>query len=138
MRTVWFVCLILYIPVNNFSVMSGQVLFGWTSTKQRIKCLAQGHKAVPLAAVKARTRNPSIRSLALYLWALYLTVWNVSPDRDPNCLTVFQKELFKKSILKKVRRWQQKHKKIPSKSEDNNRLYSSLNKLSQVTVPEGR
>ena len=25
--------LILYLPVNNFSVMSGQVFLGWTSTK---------------------------------------------------------------------------------------------------------
>ena len=31
-------------PNNNFSVMSGQfsVFLGWTSTKQRIKCLVQG------------------------------------------------------------------------------------------------
>ena len=26
--------LILYIPVNNFSVMLGQVFLGWASTKQ--------------------------------------------------------------------------------------------------------
>ena len=40
--------LILYVPVNNLnSVMSGWVFLGLTSTKQRIKCLAQGHKAVP-------------------------------------------------------------------------------------------
>ena len=34
-----FVCLIdliLYVPVNNFSVMSGQVFLGLTSTKQGI------------------------------------------------------------------------------------------------------
>ena len=32
----FFVCLILilYVPVNNFSVMSGRVFLGWTSTKQ--------------------------------------------------------------------------------------------------------
>ena len=40
--------LILYVPVNNLnSVMSEQVFLGLTSTKQRIKCLAQGHNAVP-------------------------------------------------------------------------------------------
>ena len=33
-------------PVNNFSVMSGLVFLGWTSTKQRIKCRAQGHNTV--------------------------------------------------------------------------------------------
>ena len=37
---------ILYIPVNHFSVMSGLVFLGLTSTKQRIKCLAQGYNAV--------------------------------------------------------------------------------------------
>ena len=39
--------LILYIPVNIISVMSGQVFMGRTSTKQRIKCLAQGHAVPP-------------------------------------------------------------------------------------------
>ena len=29
-----FVCSILYIPVNNFSVMLGRVFLGWTNTKQ--------------------------------------------------------------------------------------------------------
>ena len=43
------VCLfvwILYVQVNNFSVMLGQVFMAWSSTMQRIKCLAQGHNAV--------------------------------------------------------------------------------------------
>ena len=38
----WFIILfdlILYVPVNNFSVMSGQVFLGWTSTKQGLMCL---------------------------------------------------------------------------------------------------
>ena len=39
--------LIPYVPVNNFSVMSEQVFLGWTSTKQGLMCLAQGHIAVP-------------------------------------------------------------------------------------------
>ena len=38
--------LILYIPVNNFSAMSGWVFLGRTNTKQRIKCLTQGHNTV--------------------------------------------------------------------------------------------
>ena len=33
--------LILYIPINNFSVMLGLVFLGWTSTKQRTKCLSE-------------------------------------------------------------------------------------------------
>ena len=38
--------LILYMLVNNFSVMSGSVFLGWTSTKQGLVCLAQGHNAL--------------------------------------------------------------------------------------------
>ena len=34
-----------------FEFMSGQIFLGRNSTKQRIKCLAQGHKAVPPVAV---------------------------------------------------------------------------------------
>ena len=34
---------ILYIPANIFSVMLGQVFLGWTSTKQGLISLAQGH-----------------------------------------------------------------------------------------------
>ena len=37
--------LILYIPINNFSIMLGQVFLGRTSTKQGLMCLAQGHNA---------------------------------------------------------------------------------------------
>ena len=51
-RTRFIICLfvlMLYVPVNNFSVMLGPfpVFLGWTSTKQRIKCLAQWHNTVP-------------------------------------------------------------------------------------------
>ena len=42
----FFFYLILYIPVNNLSVMSGGAFLGWTSTKQGLKCLAQGNNAV--------------------------------------------------------------------------------------------
>ena len=34
--------LILYVSVNNFSVMLGWVFLGWASTEPRIKCHAQG------------------------------------------------------------------------------------------------
>ena len=47
-RVIWLnFGLILYSPVNNFSIMPGRVFLGLTSTKQRIKCLAQGHNTVP-------------------------------------------------------------------------------------------
>ena len=41
---------ILYVPVNNSSVMSGRVFLGGTSTKQRLLCLAQGHNTVTLSS----------------------------------------------------------------------------------------
>ena len=45
--------------------MSGRVVLGRTSTKQWIKCLAQGHSS-DSASGEARTSNPSIPSLTLY------------------------------------------------------------------------
>ena len=47
--------LILYFPVNNFSVMLKQLFLGWASTKHRIKCLAQEHNAVPPVRLKPLT-----------------------------------------------------------------------------------
>ena len=58
--------LILYIPVNIFSVMLGRVILGWTSTKQLIKCLAQGHNTAILPGSEALSSNPSNPSLTLY------------------------------------------------------------------------
>ena len=58
---------ILYVPVNSFSVMPGWIFLGWTSTKQGIKCLAQGHSlvtpvklesAIPGSRVKLSTIEP--------------------------------------------------------------------------------
>ena len=53
--------LILYHRVNSFSVMSGQVFLGWTSTKQRIKCLAQWHNAVPLVRLELPTPQSQVK-----------------------------------------------------------------------------
>ena len=49
---------ILFVPVNNFSVMSKRVFLGLTSTKQGLMCLAQD-------AGEARTRNTSVSSQTL-------------------------------------------------------------------------
>ena len=38
--------LILYVQENIFSVMSGRVVLGLTSTKQGLMCLAKGHNTV--------------------------------------------------------------------------------------------
>ena len=49
--------LMLYIQVNNFSVMLGHfpVFLGYTNTKQRIKYLAQGHNTVPPVSLEPAT-----------------------------------------------------------------------------------
>ena len=47
-----FFYLSLNVPVNNFSVMLGRVFVGWSSTKQGLMCLAQGHNAVMLVRLK--------------------------------------------------------------------------------------
>ena len=60
--------LILYIPFNNFSVMSGLAFQVWTSTKQGLMCLAQGQDKCSDAG-EIRTHNPSISRQALYHWA---------------------------------------------------------------------
>ena len=51
-----FVCLILYVPVNIFSVMSGRVFMCITSAKQGLMCLAQGHNAVRLKPAAPRSQ----------------------------------------------------------------------------------
>ena len=61
-----FVCflfdLILSVPVNNFSVMSGRVFLGLTSTKQGLMCLAQVHNTVALVRFEPATRRPQVNS----------------------------------------------------------------------------
>ena len=39
--------LILYVPVNNFLVITGRVFLVWTSSKQGLLCPALGHNPVP-------------------------------------------------------------------------------------------
>ena len=74
--------LILDVPVNNFSVMLGQVFLEWTSTKQGLMCLAQGHNAV----TPVRLEPTALRS------------WVKRPTTEPLCsqysFTVTIKTLF--------------------------------------------
>ena len=55
--------LILYVPVNNFSVMSGQVFLGFNSTEQGLMSLEQPE--TPRSLVKHSTTEPlhSLNSL---------------------------------------------------------------------------
>ena len=50
--------LILYFPVNIYSLMSRQFFLGYTSTRHKIKCLAQ--KTRCSATGEDQTPNPSI------------------------------------------------------------------------------
>ena len=73
--------LILYIPVNNFSVMMGRVFLGWTSTIKarvnvsysRTQCSDAG-EAQCSDASEAPTRNPSVSRQALYQGATGLPI----------------------------------------------------------------
>ena len=47
--------LILYIPVNNFSVLWGRVSLGWSRTKQGLQYIAQGHIAVMPVRIELAT-----------------------------------------------------------------------------------
>ena len=58
-QTYLFLELILYVPVNYFSVILGGFL-GWTRTKQRIKCVAQGLNTVPPGSSDIKIRSHSI------------------------------------------------------------------------------
>ena len=53
--------LMLYIPVNNFSVILGRLFLGLTSTKQGLKCLAQGHNEVTLMRLELTTLGSQVK-----------------------------------------------------------------------------
>ena len=59
--------LMLYILVNNFSVMSGHfpVFMGLTSIKLRIKSIAQGHNTLPPVSLEPVTLDPKSNTLPL-------------------------------------------------------------------------
>ena len=53
----WLISKVLYVPVNNFSSWR-DVFMGSSSTKQRMKCLAQGRNTVPPLSLKLATLQP--------------------------------------------------------------------------------
>ena len=65
--------MILYVPVNNFLVMSERVgLPGLNSTKQGLMCLTQGHNALTPVRLKpttpqSRIKHSSIEPLIIYM-----------------------------------------------------------------------
>ena len=60
-RICLFVCVDSLRPSQQFSVMSGRVFLGRTSTKQRIKCLAQGHITVPPVRLEPATPRSRVK-----------------------------------------------------------------------------
>ena len=85
-------------PINNLSVMYGQVVLGWTSTKLGLMCLAQGHNAMtrvrlqpmaPRSWVKHSTTEPLrsrtrrlIRRSKLWLAGKGLTLYLLVSSTD--------------------------------------------------------
>ena len=59
-------------PINNISVLKGQVSLGWTSTKLGLMFLLKDKTQWRSDAGEARTRGPSVASQALYHWATAL------------------------------------------------------------------
>ena len=83
--------LMLYIPVNNFPVMS----WHFPEFLLEKESLAQGHKTVSLVSIELGTfqsqvyntlplQEPQTALLALSLLKSYLLI-NFNPDQDPNC-----------------------------------------------------
>ena len=63
-----FLCVNALCPSQQFLDMSVQfpVFLGWTSTKQQLKCLAQGQNTVTTVSLQTPTSNSSIPSFTLY------------------------------------------------------------------------
>ena len=75
-----FICLIWF---NTFSVMSGWVFFGWTTTNQGLMWLAQKHNVS-----EALTRKPSVSRHAHYHWAIGLPAISDENVQMHTCLNI--------------------------------------------------
>ena len=70
--------------------MSGWVYLGLTSTKQRIKCLAQGHNAVAQDRVEPQPLDlesgtlPLAHSAPLLHWLPMSHLWDAIPEKHFN------------------------------------------------------
>ena len=51
-------------PINNLSVIKGQVFWGWTSTKLGLMCFDPGHKAVTPVRLKPTAPRSRVRKLS--------------------------------------------------------------------------
>ena len=79
----WWDCLfdlILYVPVNKISVMSGRVFLVWTSIKQGLMCHAQGHNAVAQVRLEPATPQSQDKHSTTVLPLLRLCKCAGSPE----------------------------------------------------------
>ena len=60
-QTTFDVCLFLYVPVHNFSVILVRIFLSSTNTKQGSMCLAQGHKAVTPVRLETATPQSQVK-----------------------------------------------------------------------------
>ena len=61
-------------PINNLSVMQGQVILGWTSTKLGLMYRSRTQHS---DTIEALTSSPSVSSQALYHWAIAILKYMV-------------------------------------------------------------
>ena len=85
--------LILYLPVNNFSVMLGRVFLGWTSTKQGLMCFVQVHNAVTLVrldptALRSRVKCSTTEPLRSLWVEQVLSIVQGSASSEPQTSTL--------------------------------------------------
>ena len=77
--------LMLYVPINRFSVVLRYFL---SSTKQRIKCLAQGHNTVPPVSLELEAFLSKVLTLPmnhcapLFIYLLILARSNSDQARE--------------------------------------------------------
>ena len=90
--------MILYVPVNNLLVMSGLVFKGWTSTKQGLMCLAQGHNTVaPVRLEPAALQSRVKQSCPLSLFHMEILTRQIRRIYIPRRRVIWEKHVNHKT-----------------------------------------
>ena len=100
--------LILNVKITNFSVMSGQfpVFLGWTSTKQRIKCLVHGINTMHSSSLEPVTFDQVTYTLPEPLCSFTACLlWSMSIEQHlyQKCMGDLQKKLYFKVKVRGMR-----------------------------------
>ena len=114
----YFFYLILYVPVNNFSVMSVRVFLGWTSNKQGLLCQRSD-------AIEALTHSPSVSSLEsstlppslsnsivhmyLFVWIFFLPYQTVKTQMKCSIMLHF---IWGFTVCQSIRLWVSSKQKV--------------------------